>query len=73
MRPTPPVRGRCPEGAQGVGITGPYVRERNGYGMTGGHMGPPLRNGKKPYRRADEDIRPYGRKENGSGPTKNRE
>ena len=24
VRPTPPVRGRCPEGAQGVGITGPY-------------------------------------------------
>ena len=23
-------------------------------------MGPPLRNGKEPYRRANEDIRPYG-------------
>ena len=28
----------------------------------GGHMGPPLRNSKNPYRRADEDIGPYARK-----------
>ena len=29
VRPTPPVRGRCPEGAEGVGITGPY-KKKNG-------------------------------------------
>ena len=42
--PTPPVRGRCPEGAEGVGITGPYEKKngRTGSIHAGGHMGPPL-------------------------------
>ena len=57
MRPTPPVRGRCPEGAEGVGIIGPY--ENAGSIHAGGHMGPPLQKNRNPFSLA-HNVRTYG-------------
>ena len=60
VRPTPPVRGRCPEGAEGVGITGLYEKKngRAGSIRAGGHTGPPLRKGREPYP-LTHTVRPY--------------
>ena len=48
------------QGAQRVRFLS-FRRGRCPHRPAGGHTGPPLRNGKKPYRRAGEDTRPYER------------